>query len=485
LTALVGSRHTVDPEQGLHFTNEREATQLHGYDLVVQLSADPRRANALARRALLTGVPVVQGVLFPEDAWVQTPDSAAPDALSFWERLEVATTGDEAATAPTERAWRGPRVTAIAGILAQHAFTFLTRVGDVNAAAVHYERSTLESTKHRVSTHARSQLDARVFLEALEGAESVDDEGFSRRAAKLIDPKLGVLLELDERDHVQLPLNVTEAVVRDARGGTPYRVLGVGTDFTTPRLRATRRALELYAATAVDDRRFGNAAAQPTLRALELTTREPVEVAATLAFPTLNGASPLELRGLASGFTWDDAVQAALVELLVNETMERATREPLSFAPLGAAFALNDSPSQRFLEMLRLMGFEVQLGLIASTLPIPQCLVWLNGQPMALDAHPDASLAVRAALERSVCFAQSRLNDQPALAPASLAGWRSPRLLEPMVALPEVVVHPAERLIRHFASGGRSVCVVPLDHDPAVRSTGLFVVHGVLLEGAR
>lgn len=490
LTALVDTRRSVDPEQSVSFRDEHDAIEPDEYDLVVQLSTDPTRARALARRGLEVRFPIVQGVLFEDEAWVQTPDSASPDALSFWERLEAVTTGDEASIVRAERAWRGPRTTAIAGILAQHAFSFLTRVGDLKSAAVHYSRSTLESTKHRVASHSTSQAvpsqqNPWASFTALERTEAVDDEAFSRRAAKLIDPKLGVLLELDERDHVQLPLNVTEAVVRDARGGTPYRVLGVGTDFTTPRLRATRRALELYAATAVDARRFEASGAEATSWALELTTRQPVDIAATLAFPTLNGASPLELRGLASGFTWDEAVQAALVDLLLHETMQRATRETLDFTPHHEALALNDSPSVRFLEMLRLMRFEVQLGLIASTSPIAQCLVWLNGQPVALNAHADARLAVRAALERSVRFAQSRLNDQPALAPASLEGWQSPRCLEPTDALPEAVVNPTERLIRHFASDGRQVCIVPLDHDPAVRSTGLFVVQGVLLEGTR
>ncbi|NJK45860.1 MAG: hypothetical protein HC933_17760, partial [Pleurocapsa sp. SU_196_0] len=35
VTALVGSRHAVDPEQCVLFTNERDAIKPHGYDLVV------------------------------------------------------------------------------------------------------------------------------------------------------------------------------------------------------------------------------------------------------------------------------------------------------------------------------------------------------------------------------------------------------------------------------------------------------------------
>jgi hypothetical protein len=467
LQALIGARRTLDPEQGLTLMDERATIELREYDLVVQLSADPVRARALAHRALEAGVPVVQGVLFQDDAWVQTPDSASPDAVSFWERLEAVTTRDEPQVALIERD--------------------LGFVGDAKPAAVRYERATLESTKHRVSAHALSQMAqptraARTFLETLSTVDAVNDEGFSRRAAKLIDPKLGVLSELDERDHVQLPLNVSEAVARDARGGMPFRVLGVGTEFTTPRLRATRRALELYAATAVDVRRFGNSGGHPSLWAFELTTREPVQIAATLAVPTLNGASPLELSGLASGFTWDDAVQAALVGLLEDETTRRASREPLAISPLGESLLLDDEPSRRFLEMLRLMHFEVELGLVASDTPMAQCLISLDGRAVALNAHADARLAVRGALEQGVRFAQSRLNAQPALAPASLEGWRSPRRLESRQSLPGAVADPTGCLVRHFAVQGQRVCVVPLDHDPAVRSTGLIVVHGLLIQ---
>src|SRR5206468_3867670 len=73
----------------------------------------------------------------------------------------------------------------------------------------------------------------------LAAGDRLSEDEFSRRAAKLVEPMLGVVAELTERDFAQLPVHVSRATVADPvrlLGTAPRPVVyGSGPDFASAR----------------------------------------------------------------------------------------------------------------------------------------------------------------------------------------------------------------------------------------------------------
>jgi hypothetical protein len=487
---LVQTRQRVDATQQAEVVASLETVSLGGFDLVLQIAADLHRAKRLAEYCAAADVPLVQVILFEDFAWVQLPGLEERLPLSFWARsgLEAIRVGADGL------AWQGSRGAIVSNLAAQHAFRYLSQTASQKPVAFYFERFSLESTKHRFALHMservvgpRSLEEAALEFAALRVLPPVIETDFSKRAAALIDPRLGVLLELDEHDFAQIPLNVAEAKARDARHDVALelRAHGVGTDFTTPRLQATQRAFELYAATAFDVRRFSKRGARLELWALDLITDQPRLIPAELAFATLQGATPQrDMPGLASGFDWNEAVLTALTRLLLQQTKTRALTESLEFAPLELKTILSDPQALRYQRMFEELGLEVRVGLLRSDSPITQVLVAVSGQPIALAAHADPQLAIRDALELTLQHQQSVMHQQSAYDIAKLEGWVSPTWLEFRQALPTIISDPIRAITDFFVHQNISPQIVVLDHDPAVRGTGLIIVNAVLLEGA-
>ena len=91
---------------------------------------------------------------------------------------------------------------------------------------------------------------------ALRAAPPGDDDELAHRALRAVDPRLGLLRDLGDGGHAQLPLRVAVVTVADPRGGPDRSVLAAGPDAATARVRAVRRGLAAYAAAAVDARRL-------------------------------------------------------------------------------------------------------------------------------------------------------------------------------------------------------------------------------------
>ncbi|MEU6480411.1 hypothetical protein ABZ858_26720 [Streptomyces sp. NPDC047017] len=181
------------------------------------------------------------------------------------------------------------------------------------------DTTTLTTTRHPCLPHpaalpAAPESAARFLarIAALRDGPAVDAEEFSRRAAGCVDPRGGLLAELDEGALPQFPRHASRALVRDPRTGrAEHRVHATGPDFTTARLRTARRALALYALLALDPRRYVLASGGPALWAWspEHGTARLVPV------DSVRVRGPRPPRGLGSGATFDEAVTAARRDL--------------------------------------------------------------------------------------------------------------------------------------------------------------------------
>src|SRR5262249_41533406 len=89
----------------------------------------------------------------------------------------------------------------------------------------------------------------------------VDAEEFSQRAVACLQPRLGVLGEVTERDFTQVPLAVSQVQVSDPvllLGADAPLPVAVGADLSLAQARraAVLRGLALYASLMVDPRRL-------------------------------------------------------------------------------------------------------------------------------------------------------------------------------------------------------------------------------------
>lgn len=490
LQRLSETRQKIDPEQMLKSAGEFDALRFEQFNLVIQIGHDLQRAQQVAERCAKANVPLVQAVLLPEVAWVQLPDQDHCDPLSLWARSGLIEQSGLRANTILDLKWQGSRGAIIANIVAQHAFRFLSKSTPTGAVFC-YEKLSLEGIKHRLSPDMTSQKvdfqtqdQATNYYQRLRETPAISDEDYSTKAAQLIDPRLGVLFELDERDFTQIPLNITEAVVRDARqhGYDGFHVFGVGTDFTTPRVRATKRALELSAATAFDKRHCLMQDEQLLVWGLDLSTQHPELVSANLAFPTIDGASPEHaMPGLASGTSWQDAVEASLISLLLNHTYTQIGTFDQSFSWIDLDLFLTDPQAQRYQQMLCEMNARVEVACLLDKSPIPQVVACLKGEVIAIAADGDPQIAIRRLLERVVQHCQSLLHNEPvyqimAFPRGIKASWVHG------CQMPRAETEVSQCLIAYFQSLGQRVVMVSLNHDPAVQSTGLIIVNGLLLK---
>ncbi|MER6002923.1 TOMM precursor leader peptide-binding protein [Nonomuraea angiospora] len=97
-------------------------------------------------------------------------------------------------------------------------------------------------------------------------AGPLGEEEFSRRAARLMDSRTGVLAEIEEGEYGQLPLHVSVTTAADPMGilgGSRARVIGVGADFAVARYRAALKAITVHGLLALDPRRLVTAEGTP------------------------------------------------------------------------------------------------------------------------------------------------------------------------------------------------------------------------------
>ncbi|WP_250301492.1 YcaO-like family protein [Streptomyces sp. A 4/2] len=472
LAELAAEAACRDPEQTLvqvPLSDEEEAGLAHA-DLVLHVaSSEPGvdRALRLDRLCRDSDTPLVQGLVLDDVAWL---GPVGPAWESAWLRLGHVL-GAPGPAGPGEFL-TGPAAAVVAGHLGLAAFQLLTGVTPADGTDLtRIDLETLRTSVHGFLPHpatrpARPETEQEFTdrIDRLGTAEPVTEQDFSARAARCFDPHVGLMRKLDEQDFTQLPLHVTEAVTRTARGG---RVFGAGTSFAEARHRAALRGLAVYAAGAPDPRRFGPGS---TVWGWDLATRRARAVPAAEAFGT--GA------GLAARLGWHDAVTDGIGQQLARLAVAdvRARRShPVALDLAGAALT---GRAARLLGLLRSARGSVRVADIGGALGVPVLAWWQDGRPVAVTCGPDA---VAEGLERAVLDRQAVLADQPDYAPAPVTGLHG--VPDPASGARRPGEPGRQQMMRALRLRRLCPVVVPLDHDPAVHEVLPGVLRVVLADG--
>ncbi len=457
LAELVAEAVERDPDQRVLWADEpRGDVVLH-----VAVGRDARRAADLARACRASGALLVQGVVVDDVAWL---GPAGDEWESAWLRLDLQPPyrGGEFLT--------GPAAAVVAGHVGMAAFRAVTGIDSPRGTEMtRIDLETLRTSRHAFVPHpaaapARPEA-AEAFTErivALRTAAPLSAEEFSTRAAALFDPWVGVLHGLDERDFVQLPLNVTEAVLRTGGGGR--RVFGAGDGFADARLRATLRAIAVYAAGAPDERRcaadgmvwgwdmaHGRARAVPIARAFARDT------------------------GLSARLDWAGAVTDGLGQHVARLAVEDVAAGRAKVRPLHLEEAELRPRERALWELLDAGRGQVRVARIDDALGPPVLAWWQQGRPLGATCGPGA---VVRGLARALLDRQSTMTGQ------ALYGPRLTPELGPCPQGPRSAVLPAEandeEMVRALSARGLCPVAVPLDHDPAVHAVLPSVLRIVL-----
>jgi hypothetical protein len=319
----------IDPAAQVEDHAEAEAAVSSGqYDaLLMAAGADQLLASRLDERCRRGGMWFAAAVRDTDAWWIGPmlapapepapgPGPTRPDGgwLGAWSRLHGgASRGGPAAFAPEGLDVAAPLLT--------HHFhrAFTAEVFKSADELIRLDPIAPTTGSHRYRPHpaalaAAPETEAEFLakIARLRAGAAVGPEELSRRAATCIDPRTGLVAELDEGGLPQFPRRAATAVVRDPlTGEAGYRVYGVGPDFTSARLRTARRALEVYAHLAADPRRYVSTPSGPAVWAWSPEDGTARLVAAGAVF----GRGPRAPRGLGSGTTFDAAVRAARQDL--------------------------------------------------------------------------------------------------------------------------------------------------------------------------
>ncbi|MFD9686028.1 hypothetical protein ACFXPX_17245 [Kitasatospora sp. NPDC059146] len=492
----------LDPEQRIvDLEADVERLDLLAADATMVLHVADRpmveRARRLPGAAVAAGAAFAQTVVAGDEAWIGPVIAGNGDPTAWesaWRRLSAlapdlvgADLRDHPEVAPSGFL-RGPTVALVANQLCFAAFRQLTGIdggpgndGGTGADAgrrsdhlVRFDLESLETSKHAFLPHplARPVVpDDPARLAALTTAAPVGDEELARRAVDFVDPRTGVLAEVTERDHEQLPLFVSEVVVSDPVGlaGGPFAVHGCGETVVESRQRAVRRAFERYAAVMVDARKGDR------LHGLDVLTGEPVAVDAAQVFPA---------RTVASGDDWAAAVRAAVVAA-ANDAVVAALSTATGPLPLLDLDTAELTPrAERYRKLLAIVEESFEVHDLSGLLGLPTFAFTTPAGTVAHVSDLDVAAALEQGLERTLLAYQARATEQPAYAPAPVPEL-PPHLRA--TAAPERAAAPRSVTLEEAVAGltreGGRVVAVPLDHDAAVAGACPFVVRAVVLHG--
>ncbi|MFD1831137.1 hypothetical protein ACFSJS_15835 [Streptomyces desertarenae] len=472
LAELVAEASRRDPEQTLTHVAlpdgedaAAEEAALAGADVVLHVASAPAvdRALRLDRLCRRTGALLVQGLVLDDVAWL---GPAGPAWRSAWRRL------DARPPFRTGEFCTGPAAAVVAGHLGLAAFKAVTGIAAPDDAELtRIDLETLRTSAHAFLPHpadlpagpeAETEFTARI--ERLRTAEPLGEEDFSAAAARCFDPYAGVLGRLDERDFLQVPLHVTEAVTRTGGAG---RVFGAGLDFAEARRRAALRGLAVYAATTVDPRRRG---AGDTVWGWDVLGERACAVPAAEAF----GPG----TGLAAEPGWEAAVTDGIAQHCAASALSDVTGGRTRPVGLAVEDAAPDERVRRLLGLLRAARGTVRVADIGGALGVPVLAWWQDGEPVAVTCGPGAAAA---GLERALLHRQAALDGGADYAPSLIPGLgRPPRPAAGAVRGPG----PDRRtMARALLSRGRRPVAVPLDHDPSVHEVLPSVLRVVTVDG--
>jgi hypothetical protein len=494
-------------------------------DVVLRIADAPASDRRLARACADAGLPVLQAVVCGEEAWLGPVggDNGPMPWEAAWRRLRDVPAGGKQLTDVT--------ATLVTSRLAQETFRRLTGATATTArpSLIRIDLLTLDSKSHPFLPHpfarAARCATAGEFLETvarLRQAPRLEEEEFSRSVMACIDGRLGVLGEVTERGFAQLPLRVAEVTVAAPaiRSGpvAPLLTLTVaGPDAATTRLRAALRGLAAYCCRLVDPRRLISAKDETPLltgpaddgSALDMALEDlaagrlsgrvwglrlpdgapcPVDVSA--AFPALfHPTSPQSLDegrdpvppGVAAGYDWDEAIEAALLDHCLRRTLAEVTTAESPYPELAIDDITPDAIGARYRAMLDTVGETPTVYDVTGSTGVPTLAFCVGARTVAYACARNPADALREGWERVLLAYQSRVHEQPEYAPPPVPPL-APRLRGRRASPPPAPVD-ADGLVAALRVGGAVPVVIPLDHDPEVSRILPHVVCVVLTHG--
>ncbi|GER83854.1 hypothetical protein KTAU_24910 [Thermogemmatispora aurantia] len=558
LQEYLALRRTRDPLQKLHMLEplnwddeQAVARALAPFEAVLHLSDRPmlRRSALLNRFCYQQGKLFLGATILDTQAWLGPLVSPAPGRQEAsrgcwecaWLRLlanlpsEMATTLYDFADhpeAPLSYALAGPTAAVVANTLNFELFKYITEAGPLETSGhlVFIDLETLQSQRHPFNASAHCHccrqagpLTASHFRDLVRERSTgpvLSLEEFSRKAAHLFDPRLGLFSALDEHNYTQIPLNIARV---DLARPAPYlsraetwRVFGAGSDFGAARRAATLRACEGYAAWCYDPRRSLSGSApeivgrapesftcytrslEPStsldpeedyLWAWELPDEQVALVPAAAIFPLSAEEGRLQLPpiGVAAGMSWSEALCRALFThgRAALEQRLAQSREPFPQVEIGA-LALSEA-AQRYRHLLALQEVAItvyDLSALLSDWGLLAFAFCCHEETWTYTCHVQAQAAIEEGLQLCLQHAQALRNSESdyALSPVTPlpSALRGETLIAPLYPSVEVWEQMLPALLAALQSQGRRALVVPLDHDAALSEALPYIVRIVL-----
>ena len=442
------------------------------------------RALQLDRLCRAQDVVLVQGVIDGDEAWTGPVVGSAhhPGAgwASAWARRAAVRTDPDPEVGVSDFL-AGPTASIVANRLSFAAFREVTGIAGADQPTGHFDGDrrdrltvmdleTLQTVEHRAYPHPAAapavpttEADLVERMATFRAAESLPAARFSQLSASAFDPRTGLLRELAEDEHTQLPLCVSVAQVSDPFGlldtgaGLP-EVTGQGDDMVAARYDAALGGLTSYAALAVDQRRLQDG----TVPAYDLVHDRPVRVAAERAHPVLAHTGPASTWrrpiGLRAGADAAQSLQLGLAEHIAARTVDelRAGATGLVIGVLDdEALAVAGEEAVRYRELLRIAGADVDVHRVVGTLGLP---VYVGRHGDALVGTSTNPLDVLIAL---LLVGQGRVTPTEPLPAALRTGTTAPP--GPPEPLP-----PWTELVRRLQEAGVAVYAVPGCDDPTI-----------------
>jgi hypothetical protein len=534
-----------DPQQRItHITadladEEQLSEVLAGADIVVYACdrAAFDQARTLDRVCARAGVPFVSAIPAGDHAWLGPFGPATdrwPGWMSAWRRLlaldgagrfrrvadhDGLAASQDGPAAPHGDLWAGAAPTVVANqfireVVRQLSGTALqtgrTRMMQVDLRSLRTESHPFLPHPFSLAAPHVDQADLPATVSKLREGEPLGAEEFSQRVAACLEPRLGVLGEVTERDFAQIPLAVSQVQVSDPvrllDPGVPLpAVIGAGLSFAEARQAAVLRGLAVYGSLMVDPRRLhvrGDASGLTgdpeedlaTLRAGKwdgfvwghgLADDLPHAVPAAAVFPALRGirssyASP---PGAAAGYDWQEAVRNGLIGQCRQLTLTEIVDCGHPFAPIEWNEITTDVRGSRYRSMVKLVGGELGVYDVTGSPRVPTLAFCLDGVTVAYASGFSFSEALRDGLAEVLLSHQAEANREADYAPARVPPLPVRGRLPRLAACPEWSTD-ADATAARLARLGWTAVAVPLDHDPGVTSRILpYLVNVVVTHG--
>jgi putative thiazole-containing bacteriocin maturation protein len=512
-----------DPQQRVEFqkfTAPEEASLLSAMeatDVVIHATDRPMlyRALTLDRICREMGRGFIEAAVIGTEAWVGplvSPVFPAGGWEGAWRRL-IAGRRDGLPSkfdlrnqpeAEVSRLLSAPLATMVAGLAAFEIFRAITEVDRAQRHMIRVDLKTAATEAHEYVPHplaipCDSPSPDRVVerLAELRNGLTLDEASLLEAAAHHVDPRTGILLSIDEREFVQVPLAVTEVAVSKPAEPRRERVFGVGDDWREARVNAVRRALECYSSIMLDRRRLLDEQARQLIPALDheearvdleeawlwgwrVEDEAPCLVRANRVFDSAH--TGFKRLGVASGFTWAEAVEAALVDAWLGLILMNLEQERQAVPRLDLGETSLNERAARYLRLLEMAGQDVAMYDLSGLVKIPAFAFCTGPSTIAYAAAGEVESALTHGLGLVLLAYQARANAQTAYAPPAVP--RFPEDLRDETSIrpeqqslsPGVVSVLTEELRRRDLKA----VVVPLDHDPEVVKLLPYVCRAVL-----